>query len=190
MFENIRADAKRYEYYGMRWYRETGFLIGGNYRFGRWAREVKSRFLRRPLVLLHQLTSAPIRIVLGSEVSRDAEIGPGLVIYHGHSVLIPPGTQLGSYCSIFHEVTFGVGPRPGQPRLDDHVVVFSGARILGGITVGAHAEIGACCVVNRDVPAGAAVVSPPPRIVQKEFLKNMREPAQGESQGAGGGAVS
>lgn len=178
MFENIRADVSRYEELGLKWRSEPGFWIVANYRFGRWALEQVNRIFRGPLVAIHRVTSIPIRLVLGSEVSREAEVGPGLVIFHGHSVIIPSGSRVGRDCSIYHEVTLGLlASRPGVPQLEDHVVVFSGARVLGGITIGAHAEIGTCCVVSRDVPAGAVVVAPPPRILRSEMVGAVRSVA-------------
>jgi serine O-acetyltransferase len=174
MFENIRADISSYKKAGLRWRSEPGFWIGANYRFGRWGNNQSSRFLRQPLIGIHKLTSLPFRLILGAELSRDAEIGPGLVLFHGRDVMIPTGSKLGRDCLIFHEVTLGVGPRPGLPQLDDNVVVFSGARVLGGIHLGARAEIGTCCVVNRDIPAGTVVVPPIPRILTREMTDAVR----------------
>ena len=76
---------------------------------------------------------------------------------------------MGERCSISHGVTIGVlgGHRPGVPRLGNDVYVGAGAKILGPVTIGDGAIIGANAVVLKDVPAGATAVGVPARIKRK-----------------------
>ncbi len=170
MFQNVRADMKRYSDLGG-WYANLGFWIVLGYRFGVWA--AKRRFLpiRILLQVIYRLLVLPWRLVQHVELPTRAEIGPGLRLPHAHSILLPPGAKIGSECTIYHEVTIGYGAKPGMPQLGDHVVVFCGARILGGITVGEHAHIGPNVVVSRDVKAGAMVMPPAPRSVPMAMTK-------------------
>ncbi len=175
MFEHLRADLSRYAELGFKWHSEPGFWISANYRFGHWACKLGTGILRRPLVVIHKITSFPIRFVLASGIDRDAEIGPGLALIHGHGILVPSGSRIGKNCTIYHDVTLGLlESRPGTPQLDDHVVVFAGARVLGGISIGAHAEIGPNTVVTRDIPAEASVAPPVPRVLTREMVRAMR----------------
>jgi serine O-acetyltransferase len=178
MFEDLRADAARYAKVGGRWYSEAGFWVGAHYRFGRWAAKKAPSPLRTPLVLAHKLVSLPIRYGMAVHLSRHADIGPGLLLSHPHSIMVPSGAKVGKDCAIYHEVTLGMAGNDGRvPELEDGVVVFAGSRILGGVKIGAHAEIGANCVVMRDIPPGAAFSVAPARVVPSTMLGALRTPS-------------
>ena len=80
---------------------------------------------------------------------------------HPNGVVVHPEAVIGPNCLLFQQVTIGSGPRPGLPKLGGHVDVGPGAKILGGVTIGDHAVIGANAVVVSDVPAGAVAVGVP-----------------------------
>jgi serine acetyltransferase len=174
MFIDLRADAAGYQKAGFRWYSQSGFWVGANYRFGRWALVRAPAALRKPMLLVHKLVSAPIHLLLTVRLSREAEIGGGLLLCHPHGILVPEGTRIGKGCCLYHEVTLGAGRSAGMPELADGVVVFAGARILGNVKIGAHAEIGANTVVTRDVPAGAVFTVAPARVVPGTTVDVMR----------------
>jgi len=82
----------------------------------------------------------------------------------------PPGTQIGNYCTILQNVSVGVrklGDNEG-PKIGDHVIIWSGAVVVGNIRIGNGAIIGANAVVLDDVPDGAFVTGVPARIVSKD----------------------
>jgi serine O-acetyltransferase len=103
------------------------------------------------------------QVLTGADISLDAVIGPGLVLYHPGGVVIGPECRLGRRCTIMQGVTLGGGPngRGGSPRLGDHVYVGPGAKVIGGVEIGSHAMIGANAVVLRDVPEGAFAAGVP-----------------------------
>lgn len=96
----------------------------------------------------------------GVEIAPGAEIGPGLLISHGQGVVVGQWARLGRDVTLHHQVTIGaVSLRrlETMPTVEDGVFVGAGAKLLGGITVGRGARIGANAVVTRDIPPGSTV---------------------------------
>ena len=94
----------------------------------------------------------------GCYVQPTAEIGPGLRLPHPNGIVIGAGVRIGARCTIYHQVTLG-GARRGDwssdayPTIGDDAVLFSGAKLLGSITLGDGVQVGANAVVLNDVPA-------------------------------------
>jgi serine O-acetyltransferase len=113
---------------------------------------------RRLAVLRHRFWS----VVSGADIPVNASrLGGGLLLPHPQGVVIHPNAEVGPNCLLLQQVTLGTGPRPGTPRLGGHVDVGAGAKVLGGVTIGDHAVIGANAVVISDVPAHAVAVGVP-----------------------------
>ncbi|MBN1564434.1 MAG: serine acetyltransferase [Anaerolineae bacterium] len=105
-------------------------------------------------------------------------IGPGFRIIHieAGGIVIHPKAVIGSNCTLFHGVTIGRmfrGPRDGEPQIGDDVFIGPGAKVLGNISVGHRAAIGANAVIIDDVPDDAAVVGVPGRVVSFEGSKGI-----------------
>ncbi|HEY0517031.1 MAG TPA: serine acetyltransferase [Solirubrobacteraceae bacterium] len=83
-----------------------------------------------------------------------ASIGPGLYIAHGYCTGIAWSVEIGCDCRIHQLVTIGWDGAGRAPRIGDNVVIYTGAVIIGDVTVGDGAIIGANAVVTKDVPAG------------------------------------
>lgn len=112
-------------------------------------------------VLRHRFWGA----VSGADIPLNSCIGGGLLLPHPNGVVIHPDARIGPNCLIFQQVTLGTRGDGRAPVLQGHVDVGAGAKLLGGITVGAHAVVGANAVVLQDVPPGAVVVGIPARIL-------------------------
>lgn len=155
----------------------SGFLASFWYRV---SFLLKAR--RCPVVLY-----APVRGVAlffcrfcGKELPASCKIGAGFCLLHGGTVVINSESEIGVNCTISHGVTIGHtlgGKHPGAPRIGNRVFVGPGAVILGGITVGDDAAIGANAVVTNDVAAGAVVVGIPAREISRGgsslYVKNL-----------------
>jgi len=116
------------------------------------------------------------RFLTGIEIHPGARIGSRFFIDHGMGVVIGETAEIGDDVTLYHDVTLGgVAPsidsdsqreQKRHPTLEDGVIVGSGAQILGPITVGKNARVGANAVVTKDVPQGVTVVGIPGRMVQ------------------------
>ena len=173
MFDKIRADMKRYRGVGG-WYQHPGFWTTLVYRFGNWSNGIRFWPLKILFKVVYRLAATPVRCFCHVGIASSAEIGPGLLLEHPQSILIPPECRIGSECAIFHEVTFGVGAKEGLPHVADNVVVYAGARVLGGITIGEHALIGANVVIQKDVAEWAYVMPPIPRQIPAQTSKRLQ----------------
>jgi serine O-acetyltransferase len=111
------------------------------------------------------------RAVTGVEIHPAAEIGSDFFIDHGAGVVIGETTEIGDQVTLYQGVTLGgTGTARGKrhPTIEDGVTVGSGAKLLGPVTVGTHAKIGANTVVIEDVPPQTTVVGNPGHPVRVE----------------------
>lgn len=116
------------------------------------------------MFFLARLTSQLSRFFTGIEIHPGAKIGKGLFIDHGMGVVIGETAEVGDNVTIYHGVTLGgtgkdVGKR--HPTIEDNVLIGTGAKVLGPITVERGAKIGANAVVVKNVPAKATAVGSP-----------------------------
>ncbi|RYD50582.1 MAG: hypothetical protein EOP52_13800 [Sphingobacteriales bacterium] len=107
----------------------------------------------------------------GCYISPLAKIGAGLELRHPIGIVIGEGAVVGTNASIYQHVTLGQKGNTDPtaytyPVLEDNVTVYAGACILGGITIGQGATIGANSVVMKNVPANSTAVGAPARILK------------------------
>ena len=125
--------------------------------------------------LIARIISQFSRFLTGIEIHPKANIGKNLFIDHGMGVVIGETSEIGDNVTIYHMATLG-GISPSinsneqrnikrHPTLKDNVVVGSGAQVLGPVTVGKNAKIGANAVVTKDVPENAVMVGIPAKNV-------------------------
>ena len=125
--------------------------------------------------LIARIISQFCRFMTGIEIHPKAKIGKNLFIDHGMGVVIGETSDIGDNVTIYHMATLG-GISPSinsddqretkrHPTLQDNVVVGSGAQILGPITIGKNAKIGANAVVTKDVPENGVMVGIPAKNV-------------------------
>lgn len=123
------------------------------------------------LFLLGRFLSQVARWLTGIEIHPGAKIGRRLFIDHGLGVVIGETAIVGDDVTLYQGVTLGgTGKEHGKrhPTIEDSVVVGSGAKILGNITVGRNCRIGAGSVVLRNVPEDSTVVGVPGHIIFRE----------------------
>jgi serine O-acetyltransferase len=124
------------------------------------------RLYRLGVPLLARLVSELAHAQTGIDIHPGASIGPGFFIDHGTGVVIGETAVIGKRVRIYQAVTLGAkrfptdeqgNPIKGQPRhptLQDDVVIYAGATVLGCVTIGQGATIGGNVWVTHDVPAG------------------------------------
>jgi serine O-acetyltransferase len=121
--------------------------------------------------LLPRLISMLSRAITGVEIHPAARIGEGLFIDHGTGVVIGETAEIGDVVTLSQGVTLGgTGFATGKrhPTVQDNVTIGSGAKLLGPITIGHGAKIGANSVVITDVPPNCTVVGNPGHPVRVE----------------------
>jgi serine O-acetyltransferase len=124
---------------------------------------------RAGVPLAPRTLAAVSRAATGIEIHPAAEIGRGLLIDHGSGVVIGETARIGDGVTLYQGVTLGgTGFATGKrhPTLGDDVTVGSGAKLLGPISVGSGAKIGANSVVVHDVPPDSTVVGNPGHVVR------------------------
>ena len=107
----------------------------------------------------------------GIEIHPGATIGKGLFIDHGSGVIIGETTIIGDNVTLYQGVTLGgTGNETGKrhPTIEDNVMISSGAKVLGSITIGKNSKIGAGSVVVSDVPPNSTVVGVPGKVVKQD----------------------
>jgi serine O-acetyltransferase len=129
------------------------------YRLMQWCR----RWRLTPLELLcNKLNAVFCNCIIG----RGAEFGPGLVLIHSTGIVINGSVRGGEGVHLEHQVTIGAERRQA-PKLGSNVFVGAGAKIIGPVTVGDGARIGANAVVVDDVPEYSTVVGIPAKVVRR-----------------------
>ncbi|MBM4262123.1 MAG: serine O-acetyltransferase [Deltaproteobacteria bacterium] len=111
------------------------------------------------------------RFLTGIEIHPAAQIGRRFFIDHGMGVVIGETTEIGDDVTIYQGVTLGGTSTQRvkrHPTIEDSVTIFSGAAVLGPVTVGRHSRIGAGSVLVTSVPEHSTVVGIPGRVVKSE----------------------
>lgn len=124
------------------------------------SRNPLSKLLGLPFVILNKFIA---ECLFSVEIPHHARIGYGLKIYHPHSVVVGRDVVMGENCTLRQGVTIGnITHRDGQvsasPVLGNDIELGANAVVIGAITIGDGATIGAGTVVTKDLPAGATVV--------------------------------
>lgn len=128
-------------------------------------------FYKHKRFFIARLISQLSRFFTGIEIHPGATIGKGLFIDHGMGVVIGETAEVGDDVTIYHGVTLGgTGKHKGKrhPTIGNNVLIGTGAKVLGPITVGDNAKIGANSVVLHNVPEGATAVG----IRAKNIVRN------------------
>jgi serine O-acetyltransferase len=129
------------------------------YRLMQWAR----RYRLTPLEMVFNKLNA---VFCNCIIGRGAQFGPGLVLIHSTGTVINGAVRGGCRVHLEHQVTIGA-ERRASPLIGDDVFIGAGAKVIGAVTIGDRARVGANAVVVHDVPADTTVVGIPARVVRR-----------------------
>lgn len=129
-------------------------------------------FYKRKRYTISWIISQRARRITGIEIHPGASLGKDLFIDHGMGVVIGETAEIGDNVTMYHGVTLGgIGGEKGQkrhPTVEDDVIIGAGAKVLGPVTIGRGAKIGANSVVLDDVPPYTTAVGAPARIIRNK----------------------
>ena len=134
---------------------------------------------KRGFLLPARLLSQFARWLTGIEIHPGARLGEGVFIDHGMGVVIGETATVGDRVMMYQGVTLGgTGKERGKrhPTVEDDAIIGVGASVLGAVTIGEGARVGAGSVVLKDVPAHTTAVGIPARAV------SWRDPESGETR--------
>lgn len=136
-----------------------------------WIHRFAHLLYRWHIPILPRLISQIMRFLTMIEIHPGAQIGKKVFIDHGCGVVIGETTVIGNNVTIYQGVTLGgTGKGKGKrhPTIGDNVVIGAEAIVLGNITVGEYARVGAAAVITKPVPPHSTVVGNPARIVMQK----------------------
>jgi serine O-acetyltransferase len=142
-----------------------------------WSHRIAHALFKRKFFFLARVVSQVSRFFTGIEIHPGAKIGRRFFIDHGMGVVIGETCEIGDNVTIFQGVTLGgTGKERGKrhPTLHDNVLVATGAKVLGSITIGENSKVGAGSVVLKNVPPNSTVVGIPGTIVVQDGIKVKR----------------
>lgn len=167
LLQILRED---YRSHGCDW-TKPGFRAVAIHRFGVWRMQIRSRFLRAPFSFLYKVLFRRCRNRYGIELPFTVRLGRRVIVEHQSGIVVHGCSRIGDDCILRQGVTLGNRnlDRPLEaPTLGARVNVGAGAKILGPVTIGDDAVIGANAVVLIDVPPGALAAGVPARLVPKK----------------------
>jgi serine O-acetyltransferase len=165
LWQQIKED---WQAHGRDW-TKPGFRAVAIHRFGVWRMTVQPKLLRAPLSVLYRMLYRKVRNTYGIDLPYTVKLGRRVVIEHQSAIIVHGYSVIGDDSIIRQGVTLGNRylDRPLEaPKLGKRVNVGAGAKLLGGVTIGDGANIGANAVVLSDIPAGQTAVGIPAKILK------------------------
>lgn len=147
-----------------------GRIIMVFFRFNKIAEKGRFYFICWiPFLVLYRFF---VEWLLGVELPWKTKVGKGLIIFHGHSLVINDSSVIGENCVLRHCTTIGnkeisTGVFSQCPIIGNNVDIGSNVVLIGPITIGNNVKIGAGSVVVKDVPSDCVVVGNPARIIKR-----------------------
>ena len=176
----IKSDFQRFGgnfFFSYLW--EESFHVTFWFRIGSYILEKYKKCKKWHLVyIIVKLIYKHIQHKTGIQLPFGTNIGEGLRFFHHDCIIIAQMSTIGKNVSIHQGVTIGRsfnGKRAGVPTIGNSVVIFPGAKIIGKISIGNNAIIGANAVVVNDVPENAVVGGIPAKIISQDSSKCFNE---------------
>jgi serine O-acetyltransferase len=107
-------------------------------------------------------------IITQSDIEPRAQLGQRLMLPHPNGVVIHEDAIVGDDCMIMQQVTIGMIGDAEVPTIGNNVYIGAGAKIIGKVSVGDGARIGANAVVTQDVPTNCTAVGVPARVISRD----------------------
>ncbi|HWO94750.1 MAG TPA: serine O-acetyltransferase [Bacillus sp. (in: firmicutes)] len=139
-----------------------------------WSHRLAHALFKRKWFFLARAISQISRFFTGIEIHPGAKIGRRFFIDHGMGVVIGETCEIGDNVTVYQGVTLGgTGKEKGKrhPTIEDNVLIATGAKVLGSITIGANSKIGAGSVVLHPVPPNSTVVGIPGKVRIKNGVR-------------------
>lgn len=143
-----------------------------------WSHRLAHALFNRRFYFLARVISQVSRFFTGIEIHPGAKIGRRFFIDHGMGVVIGETCEIGDNVTIYQGVTLGgTGKEKGKrhPTIKDNVLIATGAKVLGSITVGENSKVGGGSVVLKEVPPNSTVVGIPGRVVIQDGRRITRD---------------
>lgn len=105
------------------------------------------------------------------DIHPEAEIGVPFKIGHCSDIVVGPMAVVGSNCYFFNGITIGnkyVGEKDEMPKVGNNVIIGTGSKILGRVSVGSNSIVGASTLVINSIPSGCTIVGVPGRVISSE----------------------
>jgi len=163
-----------YRYTGSRSFKSfcVSYWRTPGFRYGFWLRIAShTRKKGKIYYFIPKLRTRHFSYKFGFDIPPETNIGPGFYIGHFGGVVITGKAIIGKNCNISQNVTIGFssrGDKKGFPVIKDNVYIGPGAVIIGNITIGNNAAIGANAVVLNDVPDNGVVVGIPAKVISQK----------------------
>lgn len=169
----IKSDYNKYKNYGSSFFTiiflTQGFWATFQYRCAhKIFNAIRVQLYRKICMIPFYFWQKAIEIFTGISIPASASIGHSFYIGHFGGIVLNANTVIGSNCNISQGVTIGVSgteDRRGVPELGNNVYVGANAVIAGKIKVGDNCLIGACSLVNKDLPDNSVAVGVPAHII-------------------------
>jgi len=136
------------------------------------AYRISNKLYKKKCYFLARLISQLWRGFTGIEIHPGATIGKGFFIDHGMGVVIGETAVVGDHVLMYHGATLGATGKDNSgkrhPTVGNNVIIGSGVKVLGNVTIGDNSKIGANAVVLKDIPANSTAVGIPAKIIKKK----------------------
>lgn len=169
----LRADARMLTQRHRSWMKRLGIALTNRGLHALVLYRVSHALWRARVPLLPLLLSRISQHLFAIDIDRGADLGPGVIIFHGFGLVVGHGTRIEGNCHLYQGVTLGargsewVGSSvpDGSPFVKHGVTIGAGAKILGPVRIGEHSVIGANAVVIKNVAPFSIAAGVPARII-------------------------